>query len=443
MRGIFPAQEPMLQQGRALLQAEEARGLQSLVAGKMADIRRYDIPGMGTAVAIIACGRSGADLLASYLDGHGDIVMMPPMRSDRIYQFFERYESLSLHDKLIAYPVFSADDLYNDFFQGLFPIPAADYYAAVKALLEIYGGRPPEFLESRRTFFKILHVAYAVAAGQRPAGPRPLILYAQHAWNNQLAARLLEDFPQARFIHTVRDPLTNCGRAFENRLDVLGAEPFSIAALVIWNLTQRDVPHRGMESRTLAVRFEDLHLHLEVTMRALAGWLGIPFRSSLLDSTFGGMPWVVRRGASSWSGARPEQAARDLRYLSLTDQYLLSALLHEDFLAWDYPCPKIFNDVLVRLLTCAIVLFIPMRTEIIAARVFSKKLRSPEHGGIRHAAVDLLKILVCRLAIMSIVAIELCRRLAFGKNVARLSVIKIVAAENHAPAHKQESLSGS
>jgi hypothetical protein len=425
MRGIFPAQEPMLQHARALLRTEEAKGLQSLVASKIGDIRHFDVAGMDRAVAIIACGRSGADLVASYLDGHVDVIGLPPLHGDRIYQFFERYQSLSLHDKLICYPVFSADSFYSDFFQGTFPIAAADYYSTVKALFEVYRNWPPEFLESRRAFFQFLHVVYCVALGRRPASPHPLIVYPQHAWNDQLARRFVEDFPQARFVHTVRDPIPNCGRSFDYRFNVSGGpERFLTAAYVIWNLTQRDRPHRGMESRTLAIRFEDLHLHLEKTMRALADCLGLLYRSSLLDSTFNGVPWVVMRGTSSWSGARPEQAVRDSRNISFTDKGLLFALLNEGFVAWDYPCPKIFKHALVRVLTCVLVLLIPMKMEVIAARGFIKELPSLRSGGFRYAIKGLVQILICRLTIMSIVAVELCRRIAFGKKVTRLSVIK-------------------
>jgi hypothetical protein len=416
MWGTFPAQEPMVQHARAFFHAEEANNVQSLVGSKIEDIRYFDVAGMDSAVAICACGSSGSVLLASYLDGHDDVIMLPAMRSERIYQFFERYQPLSLHDKLIAYPFFSSSiDSSRDFFRGDFPIAAADYCAAVTALFEVYGNWPPEFLESRRAFFQFLHVVYCVALGRRPASPRPIIVYAQHTLNDQLARRFVEDFPQARFIHTVRDPITNCGREFARFSAWM--HDFLAAARVISLLTFADIPHPGMESRTLTIRFEDLHLDLEKTMRAVAGWLGLPYRSSLLDSTFNGVPWVVKRGTISWSGPRPEQAIRDLRNISFTDQGLLFAVLYEDFVAWNYPCPNIFKHALVRVLTCMLVLLIPMKIEIIAAGRFIKELPFLRRGGFRYAVNGLVQIFSCRVAIMSLLAVELYRRLAFGKKV--------------------------
>jgi hypothetical protein len=427
MRGMFPPQDLMLQRARALLQAEEDKGLQVLLPGKIEDIRRFDVTGMERAVAIIACGRSGAELVASFLDGHDDVITLPTLQGDRIYQFFERYESLSLHDKLIAYPVFSSDSIHSDFFEGAFPISAAGYYAAVKALFEVHGNSAPAFLESRRAFFQILHVVYSVALGRRPASPHPLMVYPQHGWNDELARRLVEDFPQARFIHTVRDPITNCGRFFDYRINMkdLYREPALIPAYVMWNLSQRDVPHRGMESRTFAVRFEDLHLQPEKTMRAVANCLGLAYRASLLESTFNGVPWMVQRGTNSWSGARPEQAVRDSRNVSYTDRGLLFALLYEGFVTWNYPCPKILKHALVRVLICALVLIIPMKMEMIAAHRFIQKIPSRRGGGLRYAIRGSIQILICRFSIMSIVIVNLLRRLAFRRGATRLSVIRV------------------
>jgi hypothetical protein len=346
--------------------------------------------------------------------------MLPVGLSERIYPFFERYQSLSLQDKLIAYPVFMKN-FDQDFFQGDFPIAAADYYAAVIALFDVYRNSSLKFLESRRAFFQFLHVVYCVALGHRPASPRPLIVYAQHDPDDELARRFVEDFPQARFIHTVRDPVTNCGRSFgAHWAGPYGGYGLTAARYVIRILTERDIPHPGMESRTRAIRFEDLHLHLEKTMRAVADWLGLPYRSSLLDSTFNGVPWVYKRGTISWSGSRPEQARRDLKNISFADQGLLFAVFNEDFVAWDYSCPKIFKHTLVRFLTCTLVLLIPMKIEIIAGYRLVKVLPTLRWTDFPYAINAFARVVISRLAIMFLLAEELYRRLVFGKKVLEL-----------------------
>src|SRR5690349_1519181 len=77
MWGTYPEQEAMVKHARALFQAEELKDLQFLVTKKIEDIRRFDVAGMERAVAICMYGRSGSQLLASYLDGHDEIVMLP------------------------------------------------------------------------------------------------------------------------------------------------------------------------------------------------------------------------------------------------------------------------------------------------------------------------------------------------------------------------------
>ena len=414
------AQEPLLQRARAFFRATETKGSQSLAASKIEQIRHFDVAGMQRVVAICRWGSSGSLLLASYLDGHDEVIMLPGNVSGGIYPFFECHPSLSLHDKLIAYPFVSIDgyDHSKLFFQTEHEhgIPAADYYTAVNALFEVYGHRPREFLESRRAFFQFLHIVYCVALGRRPASPQPLIVYAQALANDQLARYLVEDFPQARFIHTVRDPITNCSRLFEHDLQAHGflAAMYVIARLSVW-----DKPHSGMESRTLAVRFEDLHLRLEQTMGAVAAWLGLPYRSSLLESTFNGLQyvWKPRTGTAGWSGARPEQAVRDSRNLFFTDRCLLFAVLYEDFVAWNYPCPRIFRHALVRFLTCVLFLLVPTKMEIISARMALKQIPSKNF---RYAIKGLARICLGRVAIMSLLAVELYRRLVLGKRVLEL-----------------------
>jgi Sulfotransferase family len=401
----------MLRDTRAFFSAAETEDLQALEARKIEQIRHFDVAGMQKAVAICACGPSGSLLLTSCLDGHDGVIMLPNLRGQAIYFFFERYPSLSLREKLTAYA------FLFQFFEGEDRIATADYYAAVNALFQVYGGWPPEFLESRRAFFQFLHVVYCVALGRLPVSPRPLIVYQQHVLDDELGRRFVEDFPQACFIHTVRDPITNCGRQFHYFLKFRG---FLAPAYTISLLTFADMPHPGLESRTLTIRFEDLHLRLEDTMRAVADWLGLAYQSSLLDSTFNGVPFVVGRGTITWSGPRAEQAMRDSRNVSFTDRYLLGAVLYEDFLAWGYPCPRMFGHAAVRVLTCMLTLLIPMKMEIITARTLIKLLPS---SGLRSFANGLVRICICRIAIMSLLAVELYRRLVFGKQVLRISMI--------------------
>ena len=403
----MPAADELLERAHAFFSAERAKAPDSLTARRLSDIRHFDLEGMQRVVAICAWGSSGSLLLASYLDGLDDVIMLPAYTGCALYAFFDNYRSLSLRDKLLIYP-FLDDGHFNYFFHGEHSVSGAEYFAAVNAACEVYGDSPAEFLESRRLFIRLLHVVHCVALGRLPAGPRPLIVYQQHAPNEAQARYLAEDFADVRFIHTVRDPISNCSRLFEQSFKVAGSRA---AGNVIMVLTTQDAPHQNMESRTLAVRFEDMHLRVAETMSTVVDWLGLPYRPLLLESTFSGRPWTVTRGTTTWSGAQPAQAVRDCRNVSFTDRCLLSAVLYEDFAAWNYPCPKIFRHAPVRILTCLLLLLIPMRMEVILAR------RALSSRDMREVGKGLVRFCIGRVQIMLLLAVDLYRRLAFRMRV--------------------------
>ena len=242
------------------------------------------------------------------------------------------------------------------------------------------------------------------------------MVFDQHWRHDETAWRFVKDFPQARFLHTVRDPISSYDRAFEAFYSTWGEEtPWRMLRL----LYKSDVPYLGMESRTRAIRFEDLHNNTAAIMGRAAEWLGLSYRASLLKSTFNGKPWVVARAGVTWVGSQPEQALRSSRNISFTDKLILFAIFYENFATWNYPCPKIFRNVLVRGLTCMLVFLIPMKTEVISASTILKAhvLPSLRRGDFRLASESLFGIFRCRLAMIYSVTSEIWRRLVFGKTV--------------------------
>jgi hypothetical protein len=402
-----------------LFRAAQSQDLQAVIAEKIAELPYYDVQAMDRVVAILMWGRSGSMLLASYLDGHGDVIMLPESRSQRLYEFFERYQSLSWGDRLLGYTAFDAE--YPRFFEGAFAISPDKYYAAVHAILEFYAEWPPEFLESRRAFFLFVHIAYNLALGRRPASSRPLIVYAQHVRDNVLATHLVEDFPQAKFVHTVRDPISSCDGSFRHHLEFVDRHillPYSTLFL----LANKDRPHPGMESRTWAIRFEDLHRDTAGTIHDLSDWLGLPFQATLLDSTFNGIPWVVKRDGEAWSGRRLEQAQRRAGDVSRKDRALLFAVFYENFVDWDYPCPNMFGHPIVRCIVFVSLLLLPMKMEVVTARNVFRRRTLPllSHGNIWSAISSLLGIGFCRLKIIGLLLPAFLRRWAFGATLLQI-----------------------
>jgi hypothetical protein len=444
--------EEILQNGNALFCAEHYKDLRGIIADKIKELGHYDVQAMDRVAAITFWGRSGSVLLASHLDGHDDVIMLPGTRSDGIHGFFELYPSLPLHHKLIAYPAFTK--LYDktsegagvgsSFFDGPFAISSAQYYASVQAIREVYCKWPPDFLISRRAFFLFVHITYTLALGRHLASSHPLIVCALHWWDDARARHFVADFSQAKFIHTIRDPISSFDRFFDWLFDADLLQPIessrakrataartlqparSISDVAPWIVLRAhidiDRPHSGMESRTRAIRFEDLHSDTGPAMRDLAAWLGLPYQATLLDSTFNGIRYVVTRNGQTWSGPRPEQVQRSSQNISCKDRSLLFALLYENFSAWDYSCPEIFGTPVVRCLVLLLLPLLPMKMEIIVARAVVKRrvLPSLRRGNIVIVINSLLRIVFCRLAIMWLLMRECSRRLLYRKTLSIL-----------------------
>jgi hypothetical protein len=412
--------EEVLLRASALFRTEQWDDLQGLIAEKIEHFQDYDVLQMDRVVAILMWGRSGSLLLSSYLDGHDEVLMLPETWSQRLYEFFERYRRLPLCDKLIGYAAYEPD--YPVFFKGDFAIQPAQYYAAVQAILECCRPWPAEFLESRRAFFLFVHIAYNLALGRRLATRTPVIVYAQHQRDNEVAKHVIQDFPRAKFVHTIRDPISSCDGLFqyhfkfvETHTPAHGFLP-TLPYMALSCLTGQDRPHDGMEARTRTVRFEDLHSDTPETMRDLCDWLGLPHRPTLVDSTFNGIPYVVKRDGKAWTGRRLEQLQRHSWNLSRKDQALLFALFYENFVEWDYPCPKIFAIPLVRYIVFLALFLVPTNMEMLAARAVFKRriLPAVKDGNILEVIESLLGIALCRLKIILRLAPAFFRRCVSG-----------------------------
>jgi hypothetical protein len=396
---------------------------------KLEIARRYDVSGMTRVATICHWGRSGSLLLASYLDGHPDLVVMPFSTSESIYPFFEKYGNMPVWEKLIVYPTYSASNkkTEGDFFlrnnpSGDFAIGASDYYEAVNILFGMHVDARQDWLESRQAFFQLVHAAYGIAIGHRPQTRQPMMIHAQHYLDDELAQRLIEDFPSAKFMHTVRDPITGIDSWFDRRVDMesygcnyrldLSPRYLDSAVGTMLDLLAWDSGHEGMSARTRAVRFEDMHTAPEALMRRVADWLGIAYLPSLIESTWNRAPYVVTiRGVAS-CGANPANAQRRSKNLDFPDRLMVFALLHDNFVAWNYPYPKTMDRRFLRL--CAVALFwpLPMKIEVLTGRLVLARQALPwlRTGRIRLAFSAPLFVLKRRVRMMWLIAQESRRR---------------------------------
>ncbi len=294
---------------------------------------------------------------------------------------------------------------------------------------------------------QFLHVAYAIANGQRPRNRCPVILYAQHWFSQDLASRFAADFPCGRFLHTVRDPISALNSWFDMHLSwQLGDRPptgsqYSFPAFdAMRDLLRWDRAHPGLERRSWALRFEDMHLILEKTMHSVADWLGIAYQPSLLESTLNRRPYIVGKNGRSWSGANPASAQRRSNYLHRCDHALLFALFYDNFIAWGFPVPRVFRFRLLRLLTAVGCAVVPMKIELINARALLKDQAAPalRSGRLLFACAAPLHLALRRVRMAALLLSEACRRVINPSQPIPLLQVAVGATETREPGSQPE-----
>jgi len=139
------------------------------------------------------------------------------------------------------------------------------------------GSAPLDELHSYSTLILWIVNAYAEKFGKKNPG-----LWVDHTPSNvKNAASLLELFPDAKFIHIVRD-----GRAVASSIIPLdwGANTINGAALS-WakRMSQYVAVESSLGSKKIVrVRFEDLVLDPETTLISICGFLGIDYQSQMV-----------------------------------------------------------------------------------------------------------------------------------------------------------------
>jgi hypothetical protein len=402
-------------------------------------VRQFDIDAMTRAVNICHWGRSGSFLFASYLDYHPEVVMLPMLTSLAIYAFFREYAGLSVWEKLLAYPSYSGlrKGTAADFFlannpDGDIAINPADYYAAVQALHDEYAEMPQPWLEARARFFQLLHIAHSVAGGQRLENPRPLMVCAQHYVNDEFAQCFIEDFPSGLFVHTIRDPITGIDSWFGRQMEMemgdydyhpeLAPRYLDPALGTLMAMLKWDSGHRGMQGRSRAVRFEDMHLEPEALMRRLAAWIGISYRPCLLESTWNGAPYVVTIRGVRTCGPNPVNAQRRFKYLDAADRLMVFALLQGNFAAWQYPSPRAMASRWIRLCTMALLWLVPMKMEYETFKMVIGKQAIPalRNGRFGFAFGAPFFLVARRLRMMVLIAVEARARMSGKRRILQL-----------------------
>lgn len=240
-------------------------------------------------VFIIGCQRSGTTMLAAQLARGRNVVALPEMLF--LVDLLARADLSSpsavarAHHDLIA----------NFRFQTLgLPFSAQEFSEAAEA-----GGAVAVVLALVRK--------YLAHNGIEKTGPE--LVWVEHSpLHRDYVDLLCAHFPDARFIHIVRDPrAVYLSLKRHHRFNVW--EPLALVrkwmpAVAVCHLHATDRPDRCIE-----VRYEDLLLDCEGTLRRCARFAGFEFDSAMLEGGGVKLPRFTRRQHALTAGpAQPERA---------------------------------------------------------------------------------------------------------------------------------------
>jgi hypothetical protein len=252
----------------------------------------YDQP-----VFVVGHRKTGTTLLLDLLDGHPQLPALPG-ESNHFLTFLPRVEGLP--PDLIAAEAQRWWMLRLISPSGIPPfwalgrpweLPNDPYAIFSRRLLEVAAATPD------RDVLGIAAVALHAAAGRR-GEPR--------AWAEKTPGQehvldaILERYPEARFVHLVRDPrsvaaaIARLDRATGQETDMI---EIGLTVRRSFAAAERNADRLG-EDGYLVLRYEDLVTEPGATMHRMVAFLGIAWADSLLVPTVGG---VEAMSNSAWT----------------------------------------------------------------------------------------------------------------------------------------------
>lgn len=241
--------------------------------------------------------KCGTTLLVSLLDGHPDLFVYPG-ETGFFYKYFPLYEKRSYNHKEKEAHIISSilRELDSDVRCWMKEGDCSAFTLSKAA--SVFRNKIRTTPRKTKDYFEsIISTAYALLPDARDKKPK--------AWVEKTtsieiyASTLFAWYPQARFIHLVRDPRDNYG-AIKAGWEREYSRYFDSKERLLQSVMDRG--RLGMEfaklnlkrfgaHRYLIVRYEDLVAEPRKELSRISSFLSIPFCDSLLKPTFGGVLW--------------------------------------------------------------------------------------------------------------------------------------------------------
>ena len=339
-----------------------------------------DAASLEDVVSIQCYGRSGSIFLASLLDSHPQVLMLPGVQLSAFYEFWRQHGELPAIQTLgtflanfkAIYQVHQPNNvpIFGEKPFGDRPSPV-DGQRLSDTMLRLIARKVDDVQTMpvpRKYFFQALHAAYAIALGRDVRWDKAVIVYSLHEPLAVHASPFSKDFPNARYLHAVREPIRSLDSWYRMALAIRKYDsPFPVVGMM--NMLTQAAPMFGeCAARSAAVRLEDLHTRSRETLERICDWAGLEWDDCLMRSTFNGIDHTDSETADgkALQGFQTHTISRK-NYLCCRwlDAVRLRVLYANVYRAWKYPLPAIYRSAVLQGLV-RLLMPVPFRVEQLA-----------------------------------------------------------------------------
>lgn len=323
-------------------------------------------------VALLGMANAGSGLFHSQLDGHPEISIMPGVYMSG---FFGR----DVWQKIVLGGYENSADKFADLYRVLFdsrnqqkPPPPfiGDSYGVGQGMGVAEGFDKlgenfdsPLLMERRiftanlekilveqesinhGSFFQHVHHAYEQSLGH-DFKEKKIILNHIHKLNQFNMSNLIKNFPDARLLNIIRNPVQGCEAWALKGLGEKHGNSYKKYNTVVSRVGQtiRDINSTEFSTQdSVGIRLEDIKQDSKATMERLCAWLGIADSPTLYESTIQGLQWwgdpssILFGKKQTDDHGKSEPIRRKIGTLfSERDRYILETLFYPFNVRFDY-----------------------------------------------------------------------------------------------------------
>ena len=328
-------------------------------------------------IGMVYYGRSGSFFLQSILDGHPQIVALPPQinniynrtvydrKRDVFRKTFTCSSLLKIFDPVIKHCLWNVGEesaaksgpsrFYGENRDIFFSYDYSLFTTIFQELMMIAAGG--KLVVQRKMIFLGLFFAYALMTGKSVDD----LLYTEYLMHqihtpikNEVRA-LKEDFPHFIYLVSGREPISGLISHIQAYNDMRDVQYFTQGAYNWCVLAALDEVLNGAvvydfldKDHCRVVKNEYLHIYQEDYVRSLLDYLGLPWSDMCGKSTVDGEIFWWRFGDQYKTGFNRNYKWKlcDKPYASCKDKRFFSALLKDRYEAWNYAgCPNASFDI--------------------------------------------------------------------------------------------------